>query len=175
MVKFEDLGLQLNDKTKEIKCGEDIVVTVKQYLPIKEKVELMQFVNRFAIDDTTGCSSPLRVEVFFSIGICMWYTDIEIDKTPLSNYEVYDLLDSSGLLDQIMNAIPDEELTFIKDLVEETIVDIVKYNNSAAGIIQAMSFNAQGLDTQITDILEKIKNGEGLETLSIIKDVVGTD
>lgn len=38
-----------------------------------------------------------------------------------------------------------------------------------------MNKNASGLDTYITDIMEKIKNGENLETLSVIKDVVGKD
>mgnify|MGYP006926996284 FL=1 len=63
----------------------------------------------------------------------------------------------------------------MKSLVNDTINDIARYNSSAAGIIQSMSNNAGGLDSQITDILEKIKNGEGMETLSVIKDVVGKD
>uniref|UniRef100_UPI003078C635 hypothetical protein n=1 Tax=Dialister succinatiphilus TaxID=487173 RepID=UPI003078C635 len=62
-----------------------------------------------------------------------------------------------------------------EDLVRDTLSDIARYNNSAAGIIQMMNKNASGLDTYITDIMEKIKNGENLETLSVIKDVVGKD
>jgi hypothetical protein len=38
-----------------------------------------------------------------------------------------------------------------------------------------MTANAGGLDSQITEILDKIKNGENLETLAVIKDVVGKD
>ena len=36
-----------------------------------------------------------------------------------------------------------------------------------------ISDNAGGMDEQFTEILEKIKNGEGLETLSEIKNIVG--
>lgn len=63
----------------------------------------------------------------------------------------------------------------MEDLVKDTIKDIARYNSSAAGIIQMMNQNAGGLNEQITDMLNKIKNGENLETLSVIKDVVGTD
>ena len=74
-----------------------------------------------------------------------------------------------------MNAIPKDELEFIQDLVKDTISDIARYNSSAAGIIQMMNQNASQLDTQITNILDSIKNGENLETLSVIKDMVGKD
>lgn len=66
-------------------------------------------------------------------------------------------------------------MSFISNLVEETTKDIARYNSSAAGIIQSMSNNASGLDEQITELLEKVKNGEGLEQLAVIKDVVGLD
>lgn len=175
MVNFKDLNLELKQETKEFKCG-DLTISVLQYLPINDKTELIQYVVNASIDETTGCASPLRVETYFSLGVCLWYAGIEFDEEDeLGPGQTYDLLESNGIISQIMSYIPAEELAFVRDLVNDTITDIVRYNNSAAGIIQTMSSNAQGLDANISDILEKIKNGEGLETLSVIKDVVGTD
>lgn len=175
MIDFKDLNLEFKQEVKEFKCG-DLIISVLQYLPIDDKTKLIQYVVNASIDETTGCASPLRVETYFGLGICSWYAGIEFNEE--DNFDpgqTYDLLESNGIISQIMNKIPTEELEFIQDLVNDTIADIVRYNNSAAGIIQAMSSNAQGLDNNISDILEKIKNGEGLETLSVIKDVVGTD
>lgn len=92
----------------------------------------------------------------------------EVSKT-------YDLLEENGVIDQIISTIPEDEIEFMKELVNDTVSDIARYNSSAAGIIQAMTANAGGLDSQITEILDKIKNGENLETLAVIKDVVGKD
>ena len=55
-------------------------------------------------------------------------------------------------------------------LVEETTKNIARYNTSAAGIIQAMSNNADGLDKQISDIVSKLQSRENLELLDAIKD-----
>lgn len=174
MIAFDDLKLKLNTDLVDIKWSEDVIISVRQYLPIEEKEELIRYVVNAALDDKTGCFSPLRLEVYFCLAVCKWYTDIAIE--PLSDAgQLYDLLDSSGLMSQIMSNISKEELDFVKDLVTETTNDIARYNNSAAGIIQNLSNSTEGLDNQLSEVIEKIKNSEGLETLSAIKDVVGKD
>ena len=124
----------------------------------------------------TGCFSPVRVEVYFSIAVCKWYAGITFtDKQMTEVSKTYDLLEENGVIDKIISVIPENEINFMNELVNDTIDDIARYNSSAAGIIQAMSANADGLDNQITEILDKVKNGENMETLSVIKDVVGKD
>ena len=174
-IAFNQLNIQPCIETKCIHCG-DTAIEVQSYLPIDDKAKLLQFVVNGALDEVTGTFSPLRVEVYFTIAVCRWYAGISFTEEDMVNVaQVYDALDTSGLIENIMDAIPEEEMFFIKGLVEETVTDIARYNASAAGIIQNMSNSATGLDEQITTILEQIKNGEGLEQLSAIKDVVGKD
>lgn len=171
-INFKDLKLETNIDFSNIKFG-DIELNIRNYLTTREKAKLIQFVVEGALDDNTGCFSPLRVDVYFSIAICGWYAGIIFDEEDAKNIEsVYDALDSNGVLQCIINAIPSEEFNFIQDLVNNTIEDIAKYNSSAAGIIKNMTVDADGLGSQIENILEKVKNGEGLETLSVIKDMV---
>lgn len=174
MVSFEDLNLAFTEKNSKIKIG-DVTITVRHYLPIKEKTELIQFVVNSALDDKTGCFSPLRLELYYAIATCKWYTDIEFTDDMLMNISnIYDLLDSNGVISAIMSAIPSEEREFMSDLVNDTVDDIARYNNSAVGIIQNMSSNAEGLNGQIQDIMNKIQNKEGTEELlSYIKDIYG--
>lgn len=174
MIAFDDLGLTLNDKVVDFKIGEDTIVSVRQYLPVEEKTELLQYVINASLDDSTGCFSPLRVEIYFALGVCNWYTDIEIDSLADAG-KTYDLLECNGILGQIFNNIPKEELEFIRDLVNDTTVDIARYNSSAAGIIQSMNSNAGDLDTQLSNILEKIRDKDGVDAFKTIKDMVGTD
>ena len=176
-MNFKDLKLTPKVSFTDIKIGEDSVLKVANYLPIEDKGNLITFVVDMALDTTTGCFSPVRVETYFALAICRWYGDMifDDDDIQINVALTYDTLETNGIIDAIMNAIPKDELEFIQDLVKDTISDIAKYNSSAAGIIQMMNQNASQLDTQITNILDSIKNGENLETLSVIKDMVGKD
>lgn len=176
IIDFADLGLQMpEDKLAQFNIG-DKTIQVRQYLPIDEKADLIKYVVDWALDNSTGCFSPIRLDVFFSLALCRWYAGIacHFDQN-VSFSQMYDILEQNGILDQVVAKIPDDEYDMLYNLMMETVKDIARYNNSAAGIIQSMSANAAGLDTQVTEILEKIKNGEGLETLSAIKDVVGNN
>lgn len=176
-MNFKDLKLTPKVSFTDIKIGEDSVLKVANYLPIEDKGNLITFVVDMALDATTGCFSPVRVETYFALAICRWYGDMifDDDDIQINVALTYDTLETNGIIDAIMNAIPKDELEFIQDLVKDTISDIARYNSSAAGIIQMMNQNASQLDTQITNILDSIKNGENLETLSVIKDMVGKD
>lgn len=176
-ITFDSLDLSMRDTSiNKIKINESIELEVKSYLPIDEKVNLIKFIVDGALDDSTGCFSPLRVEVYFAIAICRWYANIDFSFDNLVNIsKVYDILETNSIIDNIIDVIPSDEMNFLNELVRDTINDIARYNSSAAGIIKAMTVDADSLDGQINNILEKIKNGEGLEALSVIKDAVGTD
>lgn len=173
-MNFKDMNLSLANETTTIKVAGDIELAVRNYLPIDEKAQLIQFVVNGAVDDATGTFSPLRVEVFFSLGLCRWYGGISFeDVKPEEISSVYDALDQSGTIDAIARAIPEDEFAFMNDLVRDTIDDIARYNNSFAGVMQIASENTDALNNEVTEIMGKIKNGEGMEQLAVIKDVVG--
>lgn len=173
---FTKLGLKAKKVAASCQINDNISLEIRQYLPIDEKANLIQFIVNHALDQMTGCFSPVRVEVYFSIAVCKWYAGITFtDKQMAEVSKTYDLLEENGVIDKIISVIPENEINFMNELVNDTIDDIARYNSSAAGIIQAMSANADGLDNQITEILDKVKNGENMETLSVIKDVVGKD
>ena len=153
--------------------GKEYTLRVLQYLPIKDKADLVSYVVNAAIDENTGCFSPVRVNVYYGIGIMMQYCRIKFDDVDV--VEAYDIIDSTNILDIVMNAIPEEERVFMESLLNDTIGDISRYNSSLAGMMHSMSGEATNLDESIQAILEKIKNKEGLEVLSEIKNVVGTD
>lgn len=170
-MNFDELYVKVPDD-KEITVADGQKVSVKQYLPIDDKAELIKYIIDWALDTTTGCFSPIRTEVFFSLAVCRWYAGIEVHDN-FSYY--YDVLETWGILDEIMSYIPEGELRYLRELVDATVADVARYNNSAAGLIQMMNTNAEGLDSQLQSILSQIKNGKGLEQLAAIKDVVGND
>lgn len=174
-VPFTKLGLKYKGEEKTIKIGE-VEISIRQYLPIDDKIAFIQYVVDNALDETTGCFSPVRTEIFFSIAMCKWYAGMTFtDKQTKEITKTYDLLEENDVINLITSQINKSEINFMSELVKDTIADIARYNSSAAGIIQSMSSSADGLNTRVTEILEKIKNGEGLEHLDVIKDAVRTD
>lgn len=175
MITFSKLGLKRKNALETVKVGE-VEISVRQYLPIDDKTKFIQFVVDNALDENTGCFSPVRVEVYFSIAVCKWYANMSFtDKQMKDIGKTYDLLEENNIIDLITGAIDKNEIQFMNELINDTIRDIARYNSSAAGIIQSMNSSASSLDKEITNILEKIKKGEGLEQLAAIKDAVGPD
>lgn len=177
-MKFEDLGLAVVSDKLDVYVndteGNKHTIAVKTYLPIEEKAKLVQYVVDCALDESTGCFSPIRLNVYFALGIMNYYTDVEID-TSVEPQKTYDLLESNGVVDRVLAILPDDERSFIAKLVDDTVEDIARYNSSFAGVIHTMTGDASNLGASVEEILSKIKNREGLELLGEIKNVVGTD
>lgn len=174
MINYNDLNLSLNERYSIIKFN-DIDIKVLQYLPVQKKVELLQYVVSSSLDNVTGCFSPIRVEVYFGLAICNWYTNVNFELNNLEVDAKYDLVDSSGLLSEIMKAIPSEELDFISDLVEQTVEGISAYNSSAAGIIHNINSNTSDLNEQIQETIKKVNTKENIDIFKTIKDMVEKD
>ena len=170
-------GLKINKDVKEVMGKDDkVLFEVRAYLPVEEKAQMLNFILTGSASDNGAFFSPLKVEVYFGVAICKWYAGISFTDKQLTEIgKTYDMLDSNGIIREIINNIPNEEREFITELVKDTIKDASRYSSSAAGIIQSMTNSAASLDGQVNEILEKIKNGEGLEQLAAIKDVVGKD
>lgn len=173
-VTLNKLNLKPQKLTQIIKIDE-IEIEVKQYLPIMDKTQLIQYVVDSALDETTGCFSPVRLEVYFSLALCRWYAGITFTEKQLKEADKsYDLLEENHIVDYIREAIPRDEFEFISDLVQDTTADIARYNSSAAGIIQSMNNSAGGLNSQISEIFEKIKTEEGAKAVGLIKNMAET-
>lgn len=171
---FNKLGLKLNKDVVELHLSDEVTIEVKQYLPQNDKVELAAFVLENSIDENNSTFSPIRMETFFSLAIVKYYTNITFtDKQLAEAAKTYDLLESNGVFKTIANAIPKEEYEFLVDTVYGVAKDVATYNNSFAGMLKSISNDAGAMDAQFAEIFEKIKNAEGLEQLSAIKDIVG--
>ena len=170
-MNYSDLGLDIEYKKVEVQLIGDKKLEVLTYLPIKEKTEMLQFIVNNVIDPKTGCASPIRTEIYFSIAVCHWYGGIDFSNEDMANIEkVYDALELNKVIQAIIDYVPYDEINFMRDLAEETVADVARYNSSAAGIIQSMADSSGSLDKQLSDIIQKVQSREGLEMLDMIKN-----
>ena len=174
MINFKDLNLETKVKTTKITLNNATDLEVRNYLPMAEKIALISYVVDHALDESTGRFSPVRVGLFFDLAVAHFYGGINFPDE-VKALDAYDALETNLVLDAIISAIPQDEYVSIRELVIETTNDIANYNSSFAGVMQIASQDADGLGNQIEELLGKVKNREGMELLSEIKNVVGTD
>ena len=170
-MNYSDLGLDIEYKKVEVELIGDKKLDVLTYLPIREKTETLQFIVNNVIDPKTGCASPIRTEIYFSIAVCHWYGGIDFSNEDMAKIsDVYDALELNKVIQTIIDHVPYDEINFMRDLAEETIADVARYNSSAAGIVQSMVDSSGSLDRQLNDIIQKVQSKEGLDLLDMIKN-----
>ena len=166
-VSFTKLGLKKNEEIKTIKFN-DIEIEVKQYLPTNDKLALIS--NVINNSHSTNFANPVLIEVMGSLEIIYAYTNINFtDKQKEDPMKLYDLLNSSGLIDAIVSAIPQVEYETVIDGISDTIEAVYAYENSAMGILNTISKDYSNLELDATKISEKLSDEKNL---GLLKEVV---
>lgn len=175
-ITYSKLGLKVKNAEPTIVTVGETDIEILQYLPMEDKAALISWVVDNAIDDTTGRFSPIRLDTYFYIAIAKWYGNITFTDKQMENpAKIYDTLVTNDVVLNILGGIPEEEYDYLEELLENTVEDIADYNSSFAGIVRSMSNKTDDLGGQVNDILEALKNREGIELLSEIKNITGTE
>ena len=139
---------------------------ITTYVPFIKKVTYAaSLAQNTMIDKDTG---NVRVSsesnyLFFVRSIIELYTDLEIENNAF--YDEYDLLNESGLLDKIMQMIPEKEIAEFKMICDMKKDDII-FNQSTpkAFISQQIERVSNILGVTLKPLLEKIS--EQIENMS---------
>ena len=147
----------------------DTSVEVIQYLPITEKLELVERVLNATVD-TTGFFNPARLEIFTNLEIVKTYSNISItDKMMENAAKTYDVLSMNNIIDMVIAAIPEEEYVMILDTVEECAKSTVSYLTSFAGMMKNVLDDYKNTKMNAEDIMNILDDPE---QLTFLKDVM---
>ena len=132
-MKFSELNLKQNNKVKTIKIN-NLEINVKQYLPMEDKINLVQIALQQSMQD--GIYNDGLLTAYFHVYIAMFYTDIEFtDEEKQDVLTLFNILDSTETMGLIIGAIPEKELTDLTDLLNNQQSITVTYKQSAAYLI----------------------------------------
>ena len=133
-VSYTNLKLKLNNEIKEIEFNGQ-KIEVLQYLPIEEKYSLVNITLQKAREG--AIFNPIKLDVYFHLNLIYLYTNINFtDKQREDEFKLYDLLLSSGLLDQIIEAIPSEEYDYICEQIDNLEEDLLNLDNTLASLVR---------------------------------------
>lgn len=151
----------------------DQIVLITQYLPVKEKIDLVSNIVNNCVDDN-NFYNPCRFEVYFAVEMVKSFTNIKFtEKQSQDIYKIYDFLIASGLYSQIVEKIPSFEYDFIKQSALKTIKEIYKYRNSALGIFETISKDYSNLEFDAQQIQSEIADPDNLALVKSILTKLG--
>lgn len=150
----------IDDKIIEIN-GEK--VSVKQYLPIAKKAEIVGLVLQDTLDEH-GMNSNIREKIYTYIRLIQFYTNISITETMLNNAgKTYDLLKLNHVIDNVINAIPAEEYNYLIEAINTSIKIVSDYRTSVAGLFTDMQAgdeaSVKSADELMNQLQEVSQNG----------------
>ena len=154
----------------EIPVGDDIqIVEVKTYLPIEEKITLLERVINLAQDDMHFYNT-IKLDVLLGTEILYAYTNLSFTDAVKDNpLKLYDEVAGSLLPKVIEKLEINGEYTWLHSHMMELLESIYKYNNSALGLINTLTTDYSALGDEFTNLQEKIANPENL---TLLKDVL---
>ena len=171
-VPFTKLALKKQEEVKTITINNNII-EIKQYLPINEKLELIERVLNQAADDN-NFSNPVKLEVFTALEIVFTYTNISFtDKQKEDLIKLYDILESNNIFNLIIAELPEVEYNTLINGVQECSDAIYTYRNSVLGILDVIGQDYADLDLNATNIQQKLADPENLELLKGIMTRLG--
>ncbi len=133
MTKVTYSSLKLKTK-EEIKKIEDTDIEIIQYLPIQDKIDLIDITLQKAKEERLY--NPIKVDMFFHLNLIYLYTNITFtDKQREDEYKLYDTLQSNGIINQVIAAMDENEYNGLLNMINEKIENELRYNTTAAAII----------------------------------------
>ena len=166
-VAFSKLALSKTSTTGIVEINEQSI-EVKKYLPIDEKLALIGEVISNSHDEN-NFPNPLKIEVFFTIAVIKYYTNISLTEKQLETpTKIYDML-HQGAFGLITEMIPLKEYNDLKASLDKTIEAIYKYQNSVLGILESISTDYSNLNLDAVGIQQAIADPNNM---GLLKDVL---
>ena len=133
-ITYSSLKLKTQEEIKTFKV-EDKDVEVKQYLSINDKIDLIDITLQKSKENKIY--NPIKIDMFFHLHLVYLYTNITFtDKQREDEYKLYDTLHSNGIINNVLENIPEIEYETLFELMQERIEIEMEYNTTAAAMIE---------------------------------------
>lgn len=130
---FTNLKIK-NNIGKKVFTFNGVEIEVLQYLPVLAKDDLVAITLQQSYEN--GAYNMIKINMYFHLFLVYMYSNINFTEKQKENEEkIYDTLKSSGLLDEIIKQIPNNEYDFLVKKLYEQKEEYMRYNLSCAGVL----------------------------------------
>jgi hypothetical protein len=152
-MNFNELELKINDKVRILKFkNKDI--KVKQYLPIQDKLNLIQIALQQSLDE--GVYNDGLLTAYFHTYVVMFYTDLEFTEEEKQDVlTLFNLMDSENLIGSVIELIPQSEFGDLLEMLNNQQKNNMIFKQSAAYVIGQF---IDALPSQMEKVSEIVNN-----------------
>lgn len=134
-ISFANLKLKVNTEVNEFEYLNNKFEVLK-YLPVSDKYDLISIVLQNS-KRREGFYDPIQLEKYFNLYIVYMYSNINFtDKQKEDANKLYDILESNGIINEIISHMEENEYADLLDKLNETINNEMSYVTTAAAIIR---------------------------------------
>ena len=138
-LSFNKLGLKKPTNVTEVPFGEN-TIEVAQFIPTFNKIHLVSSAVKSSIVD--GVVNEMVLETSLHYLIIENYTNIKFSEKNLQNMiDTYDLLDSSGIIDLVLENLPEGEYDY---LFQQSLRLAEKLDKLAISALKGYAGQAEG-------------------------------
>lgn len=169
-VTFSSLKLKTKEEVKTIIINEK-EIEIKQYLAAEDKNSILE--STIAEADGGTILNTFAIDIYFHLFMIFKYTNLSFTDAQKSDLlKLYDILESNGIIEQIIKEIPEEEYNTLYDNLEEMIDLYNNYRNSAKALVEQFAMFAP---TQIGEVGQQIQNFdiEKMQNILALADNLG--
>lgn len=167
-IKLNTLGAIEEDPIEYMNIG-NTVVTVHKYIPYEQMLDMIQWCIDYIINDRPFISAPLK-RIIKDFAILNFYTNFDFafltEYHEMADiYAEYDLVYRFDVIAKVKEFIDPGQMDFFENTLDETLESIMKYRNSAVGIVDAIAENAKQDTDNIQRALDFMNDKESGEQL----------
>lgn len=138
-LSYTSLKLKLNNEIKTFDFNGNQIEVLK-YLPLEDKCALIDLTLQSAKENSIY--NAAKLEAYFHLYIIMLYTNLNFtEKQKEDKMKLYDTLKSNGLIDQVLINMDENEYSALCEYLNQQEEDILKYQNTIAGVISNLIEN----------------------------------
>ena len=174
-ITYTKLGLsKLIPKDKEEFEFNGQKIEVIKYLPVDDKVDLIQRIVNNALSTEEKFINPCKVNVYLYVEMVLAYSNITLSDTQKKDLnKIYDGFCGSGFMWAFRAHMSDREWGYIENSVWEILDNLIKYRNSAVGILETISTDYNDLNLDATQIQQALADPDNMGLLRNVLDKLG--
>ncbi len=135
LINYKDIDFKqsINKENKVINFnGSEIQIV--NYLSANDKYDLIMVTLQKSFEK--NIYNPFKMDMYFNLNVIYSYTNIVFDdEDTLDEAELYDTLESSGLIDKVLAEIDTEELAYLHECIVKLAKTITKYRNTFGAVV----------------------------------------
>ncbi len=138
MLKYQDLKENFEYPDAKEVSYKDEAIFVKQYLPSEKKYEII-YICVMSLNLNEQSYNVFLAEILFDIQVVKTYTNIIFEEEDEDSYfKQFDVMHNLGIVELVINNIPQEEYEELQRAYYSVIEEMVKYNSSIANALGSL-------------------------------------